>query len=941
VVVAALRALERIGVAAASAAPYVAEFAEAHPYGVGTASSALRALGAGQPLPPAPKTEDLPALLKQLVANDPEVAGKAAFAIGRLAPQDAPSCTALRGALKNKTPYVRRHASLALRRIGPASAPVLMEVVAQGEAVERRLAADVLWYLAREVGVAALPTWQRALADDDSFVRRCACASIGVIGAPARAAIPGLVTALRDKDVGVAQSAALALGHMRSAAHGTVGVLAEVLVEREGQRLGWLILVALGEFGAASEAAVPTIKETVRRRGSLTQPAVEALIKIGPTGHAALVEIVRDERGFAREFALERLVRMRIQPPGLRVALEQAVQDPDSRVRQLALGALGRLKPDGHTSVGALVAALRREPMARIRHSQVPHALAAQAKTAVLFALVADDDERVRWGALRALSLKKPEELSEAQRSQARELVRKAFADKSPQVRVVAEVLLRQAPPTKVTPDLLRWTGATTEEGSRHAIAAALATVGAPAVPVLIWALGQDEVNLRRGAAATIAEMRSVAKATVPALSEALLANDDDARRYARALIAIGSDAVAAWVTVYARVKDPTIRANLRRAMAQHGAAAVPYLDALRKDGDLATRRWTVAILSRIAEPALAALLAAATDGDAQTARSALGGLGRIRGQVSSIAPVLVSALQRADVRRAAEQSLRSQGQPVFQYVERAAVDKDAGVRAGAYAVLGWFGAAALPLLRRGFNDPNYDARAAAVGAAWGLNDAMVPDLIGALRDKSVQIRVAAAVSLGRVKPAPASALPAILRLFRFGSRVERWATRGVLVALDAQVVAPQLARYLTERDSELRRAARHVLVRVGAAAVPSLIDVIKSHGDPGREAAAATLASISAHDALVALLRDKNPGVRASAARGLGSMRRRARIAVPALIAALGDPEAAVTEQVVRALGEIGPGARDAIPKLLAMKSAGRHAKLIDVAIAKIRSGS
>ncbi|MHC4819607.1 MAG: HEAT repeat domain-containing protein, partial [Planctomycetota bacterium] len=179
---AALRALGRIGPGAAAAAPYVAEFAECYPFATGVAPPVLRALGAGEPLPLAPKAEELPLLLSRLADGDPEGAGKAAFLIGRLAPQDAATRAALRAALRHRTPYVRRHASFALRRIGPASAPVLVEALEQGGTVERRLAADTLFQLAREVDATAQRALQRALSDPDIYVRRQACSAIGVIG---------------------------------------------------------------------------------------------------------------------------------------------------------------------------------------------------------------------------------------------------------------------------------------------------------------------------------------------------------------------------------------------------------------------------------------------------------------------------------------------------------------------------------------------------------------------------------------------------------------------------------------------------------------------------------------------------------------------------------------------------------------------------------------
>lgn len=934
----ALRALGRIGPGAAAAAPYVAEVAECYPFAAGVAQPVLRVLGAGKPLPPAPKAEELPLLLNRLAGGDPEGAGKAAFAIGRLAPQDAATRDALRAALRHETPYVRRHASFALGRIGRASVPALIDALTRGNTVERRLAADTLLQLAHEIDATAVPVLQRALSDPDIYVRRNACSAIGAMGAPAHAAIPELVKALRDEDLSLARSAAWSLGNMKGVAQGTVGVLAQVLAERADEGLGWEFLRALGEFGAASEPAIPTIKEVARRRRDLYGPALEALVKIGPAGHAVIVEFIREERGPDRGQAIEHVLRSGIRPPGLREALEQAVQDPDQWARRMALEALRRSGLQGPTSVKAIVAALRRETIREIRRSGVWRELATAAKVGELLALLGDADDHVRWAAFAALSLKRPEEFSQAERERARELVRRAFADASPQVRHVAGGLLRRVPPTRVTPDLIRWAGAAGEDGSRQAIAASLATVGAQAVPALIQALRANEAILRRGAAAVIAEMGPVAKAAEPVLVSALASNDEDARLYAKALVGLGKDALAAWVRAYGRVKDKNARTTLGRAMIQQGAAAVPHLEALREKGDADTRRWTGYVLGAIGEPALPSLLSAALDADVSVAQSALSALGRIQGHVPVICSVLARALRRPELRRAAVQALGSKGKAALPWVEQAAVDEDPGMRAAAYSLLPVFRAAGLPLLRRGLDDPDETARAAAVrAAAWPATKALLPLVIRALRDKSERVRCAAASSLGAAKPVPAAALTELLRLFRVGTSSERRAAHTALIALDA---APQVTRFLADPDPALRASATRLLARMGKAALPSLIAMVETHDDPARLAAAGAMARIGAQDELAALLSNENPGVRASAAKGLGEMRRRARGAVPSLIQALDDPEPDVVLQAVGALGEIGPGAEAAVEKLVELGKRKTYRESVTRALRLIRRG-
>ncbi len=68
----------------------------------------------------------------------------------------------------------------------------------------------------------------------------------------------------------------------------------------------------------------------------------------------------------------------------------------------------------------------------------------------------------------------------------------------------------------------------------------------------------------------------------------------------------------------------------------------------------------------------------------------------------------------------------------------------------------------------------------------------------------------------------------------------------------------------------------------------------------------------------LIETLADRDPQVRANAARALSLMGAQAEPAVPALIDALEDEDEQVRANAARALGQIGPAARQAIPALI-----------------------
>ncbi|MDH3592587.1 MAG: HEAT repeat domain-containing protein, partial [Planctomycetota bacterium] len=267
----ALRALRRIGPAAGEAAPFLAELAEAFPFASGAVAPVLQALKQGTPLPPNPAASDLPALRERLAAADAVAAGRAAFSIGRLKADDETTLSALGRALAHDVPYVRRHASLALLRIGAASIPTLLAAMKQDRVATRRLVADVLAHAASPATKEMLPVLIEALDDEDLDVRYRACSALGVIGD--RTAIPSLIARVREDEAQVVGTAVWALGRIGPAAAVAIRSMTEALARHDDQGMAWSILTAFGEFGLAAEPAIPTIVATgLRPRTSLIGP---------------------------------------------------------------------------------------------------------------------------------------------------------------------------------------------------------------------------------------------------------------------------------------------------------------------------------------------------------------------------------------------------------------------------------------------------------------------------------------------------------------------------------------------------------------------------------------------------------------------------------------------------------------------------------------------
>jgi HEAT repeat protein len=125
-------------------------------------------------------------------------------------------------------------------------------------------------------------------------------------------------------------------------------------------------------------------------------------------------------------------------------------------------------------------------------------------------------------------------------------------------------------------------------------------------------------------------------------------------------------------------------------------------------------------------------------------------------------------------------------------------------------------------------------------------------------------------------------------------------AVRGIQESPEPRLIAQAAYRQSVESSSSqgIKRfeqwtdqdAAEDALGRIGAPAVPALMDALRS----------------------------ADPIVRKKAVEVLGRMGEDAAPAVPALTALLDDPDFGVRKAAARTLGQIGPDAKDAVPALI-----------------------
>ena len=165
--------------------------------------------------------------------------------------------------------------------------------------------------------------------------------------------------------------------------------------------------------------------------------------------------------------------------------------------------------------------------------------------------------------------------------------------------------------------------------------------------------------------------------------------------------------------------------------------------------------------------------------------------------------------------------------------------------------------------------------RAVAAEALVKIGTPAVPALIQALRDRSENVRFAAAEALGKL--GDPQAVPALIQALGDSDWYVRRAAAEALVKIGTPAV-PALIRALGDSDSDVRAVAAWALVKIGTPAVPALI---KALGDWWSE------------------------NVRRAAAEALGDLGDPQ--AVPPLIQALGDDWDAVRFAAAWALGKLG----------------------------------
>ncbi len=202
----------------------------------------------------------------------------------------------------------------------------------------------------------------RALKDKNTYNRDTAAYALGTMKTDAKAAIPALAELLKDKEPANRCAAARALETMAVETKGVLSALTAALND-EDINVVFYVARTLGQLGPQAKPAAPALRGVIGkdRHPHVRLPAAEALVKIGEyksEAFAALASLVDEEKSHEAVQALARLAAEVKTNGELKIvlpALESALKDKRS-TEQARWGRSGSITNHAKVSIPAAIA---------------------------------------------------------------------------------------------------------------------------------------------------------------------------------------------------------------------------------------------------------------------------------------------------------------------------------------------------------------------------------------------------------------------------------------------------------------------------------------------------------------------------------------------------------------------------------------------------------
>ncbi|MBM4068523.1 MAG: HEAT repeat domain-containing protein [Planctomycetes bacterium] len=444
----------------------------------------------------------------------------------------------------------------------------------------------------------------------------------------------------------------------------------------------------------------------------------------------------------------------------------------------------------------------------------------------------------------------------------------------------------------------------------RQAAGAALARLGKPAVADLILAIDTKNVAARHRAIQTLGQIGGDARAAIPELKQLLRDDNATAQIAAQALSAIGAPALPALQTA-AGDDDEKVRAVALRGLQLMGATAVPALVDLLGNTHVDVRRSAALMLGTIPvnDKMVAIGLGFATrDKDFQVRRNALSSIQNLGPAAKQAEPYVSALLTDIDpqVRQQAFYTLRNLGVDPAPGLKKALANPDARVRintASLMTALGMELALAEPILVEGLKakDEALKMQAAHALSSRGLQaDVVLPIFVAGLKNEIASVRLQAAQNISRYGVKASQATPALIDALDDADGSVRTQALSTLraVGADGKTLLPAMLKVLRGKHTNLHDQAAQIVYQVGPDSVGEVIGLLRKEEAPAlRQTFLQMLAMVGppAKDAveeLVKALEDKSPRARMVAARALGNIGPDAKAALDALARAEKDDD-------------------------------------------------
>ena len=582
----AVRALGRIGPAAAAAGPRLIALLNESDETV--RCEAATALGEVR--------GDSQASLAGLVPllNDPSAPVKtsATRALGAMEKAAAQAVPALVPLLQDRDESVRTAAAEAIARVGPLDQTATDALVLGLDSLDNVVRAQTAEALGT-IGAAAeeaAPALVVAMADDNDRVRAMAVEALGKMGeSAAEIAVPGLMRALGDQDNTVSALAAEALGEMGESADGAIPALVDSLGHSNAE-VRRNAAEALGKMGGTAAAARPALEKTARDGdGGVRSEAIRALGELGmptPRSNGIVVAAFSDPDPLVRAAAVESFGQWSEPSEGDLEGLIYLLDDANDQVKFEVTKVLPKLAGARPTVVEGLCRRLLEDDSDRVK---ICAALAlgqlgraAGVAGGPLLHAVQNGVESVREEAMRAIAKIQPPETAEAFAA--------GLNDACGDVRMLASA---------------GWMNA--------------AAIGEEAIPALVEALADPEVRVRANCAHALARLDTVPAAAIPLLVECTLDADDGLRiNAAMALSGAPADMVAEVMQRLVADSNSRVRliaaSSLLSAESSNPSAGAVLLEAL-EDPAPRVRGAAHELLESLGESG-AALVQGLTNGD-------------------------------------------------------------------------------------------------------------------------------------------------------------------------------------------------------------------------------------------------------------------------------------------------------------------------------------